>query len=114
MLTQVNSRWHDGRAYSAMEGTVAVVDDADADAVAHMKHLVSAGQAEMVKDDPEPEPEPVVEPEPEPEPDVDAAVAADWYQSKTVLELRDLARERDLQVSGSKDELVARLMGDAE
>jgi hypothetical protein len=57
-ITQVNSRWLDGRTYAAGEGTVSVVDDADHDAVAHMRYLATTGQVEILAEDPEPEPEP--------------------------------------------------------
>jgi hypothetical protein len=56
-ITQVNSRWLDGRTYAAGEGTVTVVDDRDRDAVAHMQHLAATGQVEILDDEPEPEPE---------------------------------------------------------
>jgi hypothetical protein len=55
-ITQVNSRWLDGRTYAAGEGTVTVVDDRDRDAVAHMRHLAATGQVEILDDEPEPEP----------------------------------------------------------
>lgn len=54
ILEQVNSHWSDGRHFSAGVGTVTTVDDADKDAVAHFKHLVKAGLAEVVKEEPEP------------------------------------------------------------
>jgi hypothetical protein len=57
-ITQVNSRWLDGRTYAAGEGTVTVVDDRDRDAVAHMQHLAATGQVQILDDDPEPDPEP--------------------------------------------------------
>jgi hypothetical protein len=60
-ITQVNSRWLDGRTYAAGEGTVTVVDDRDRDAVAHMQHLAATGQVQILDDDPEPEPEPAPE-----------------------------------------------------
>jgi hypothetical protein len=56
-ITQVNSRWADGRTYAAGEGTVSVVDDADHDAVAHMRYLARVGQVEILAEDPEPEEE---------------------------------------------------------
>ena len=52
ILQQVNSHWTDGRHLSASVGTVRVADDADKDAVAHLKYLVTSGQAEVVKDEP--------------------------------------------------------------
>jgi hypothetical protein len=64
-ITQVNSRWLDGRTYSAGEGTVSVVDDADVDAVGHMRYLAATGQVEILAEDPEPEPEPEEESAPE-------------------------------------------------
>jgi hypothetical protein len=56
-ITQVNSRWLDGRTYAAGEGTVSVVDDGDRDAVAHMRYLAGVGQVEILAEDPEPDPE---------------------------------------------------------
>lgn len=53
-LDQVNSRWTDGRHFSAGAGATTEVDDADADAVAHMMHLVKTGQAVLLDDEPEP------------------------------------------------------------
>ena len=51
-LDHVNSHWADGRHFSAGAGAVTEVDDADKDAVAHMRHLVRIGLAEIVKDEP--------------------------------------------------------------
>jgi hypothetical protein len=83
-ITQVNSRWLDGRTYAAGEGTVTVVDDRDRDAVAHMHHLVATGQVEILDDDPEPEPDP--DPDPEPK------------QAEMVDKIADPAEVKDAQI----------------
>lgn len=60
ILEQVNSHWSDGRHLSAGVGTVRQADDADADAVAHLQHLVGAGLAEVVEEPPAEPPEPTL------------------------------------------------------
>lgn len=45
VVRQVNSRWSDGRTFAAMPGRRVTVDDADVDAVAHMRHLIEVGDA---------------------------------------------------------------------
>jgi hypothetical protein len=83
-ITQVNSRWLDGRTYAAGEGTVTVVDDGDRDAVAHMQHLAATGQVEILDADPEPEPEP--DPDPDPK------------QAEMVDKIADSAEVKDAQI----------------
>ena len=108
MNRQGGTRSRDGRVFSAGEGTTGVVDDSDIDMSDAIKELAAAGLVEILDD--EPEPVPVVEPEPvveEVEPE--AVPVAENYEDRTVIELRDLARSRNLPVGGSKDELIARL-----
>jgi alkanesulfonate monooxygenase SsuD/methylene tetrahydromethanopterin reductase-like flavin-dependent oxidoreductase (luciferase family) len=108
VVNQVQSRWTDGRTFSAMPGRRVTVDDADTDAVAHMRHLVTAGDAVEIKPKKAAKKEPetvakIVKP-PEPPPATGAA--------PTNEELRDDLRERGLPVSGNKDELIERLADD--
>lgn len=114
----VSGRTRDGRVYSAMQGTESVVDDDDADMVALVESFAAAGQVDIHKESKADEAEEAAdgaadEPEPEPEPEP-AEVSHTRYEERTVVELRDLARERGLQVSGSKDELITRLVEAAE
>jgi hypothetical protein len=97
-------RTSDGRVYSAMAGTETVVDDDDEGMVALMKQLAASGVVEIVGDEPE-----QAEEQAEEEAEEEAEVSQTRYEDKTVLELRDLARERGLPVGGSKDDLIARL-----
>jgi hypothetical protein len=57
VVRQINSRWRDGRTLSAMEGRRITVDDADIDAVAHLKALIASGDAVEVKKEAEVVPE---------------------------------------------------------
>jgi hypothetical protein len=90
-ITQVNSRWLDGRTYAAGEGTVTVVDDGDRDAVAHMQHLAATGQVQILDDDPEPKPEPKPDPDPEPK------------QAEMVDKIADPAEAKDAQIVPEDD-----------
>jgi hypothetical protein len=102
-----SGRTSDGRVYSAMADTETIVDDDDEGMVALMKQLAAAGAVEIVKEtkaQPEPEPAPATE-----EPSAEPKPAITRYEDRTVVELRDLARERGLSTSGSKDELITRL-----
>jgi hypothetical protein len=113
---QVNDRTAGGHIYSAGEGAVSVVDDADADMVALMRKLAAAGQVEIVDDESKPvgvdetaSEEPVAaEPAAVEEP---APASHSRYEDRTVTELRDLVRSRGLPVTGSKDDLITRLRG---
>jgi len=118
---QVNGRTSDGRVYSAGEGAVTDVDDDDEGMVALFKDFVARGVAEIVEekkaakasdtsaDTEQSEDGPVAEAEVEPGP-----VTHTRYEDRTIVELRTLARARNLAVSGSKDDLVARLRGESE
>lgn len=102
-----SGRTFDGRVYSAMAGTVTVVDDADEGMVTLMKQFAAAGAVEIIGE----------QPDTGPDTEVDgtaaetgsAQVSHTQYEDRTVVELRDLARERGLPTSGSKDDLVTRL-----
>ena len=86
LVRQVNSRWHDGRSFAGMPGRRVTVDGSDADAVAHMRHLVYTGDAvEMANK--------IVDP-------------------PTNEELREDLRERGLPTSGNKDALTDRIADD--
>jgi hypothetical protein len=91
-ITQVNSRWTDGRTYAAGEGTVSVVDDGDRDAVAHMRYLAGVGQVDILPEDPDPEPE--LEPEPDEEEESDP---------ETVDKIADPAEVKDARIVSGDD-----------
>lgn len=123
-LQQVNERARDGRVFAAGQGAVWDVDDADTDMVDLARNMAARQLAEILRPEPEAEPEP--EPEAEPETGgeqsenaevVEEAEAAPVvhtrYEDRTIVELRELARGRGLPVSGSKEDLIARLR-DAE
>lgn len=120
MNRQGSTRSRDGRVFSAMEGSTREVDDSDVDMCDAIKDLAAGGVVEILDDKPpegdtdatagdgaseESEAAPVVE-------EVEAApVAHTRYEDRTVVELRELARGRNLPVGGGKDELIARLRG---
>jgi SAP domain len=108
VVNQVQSRWTDGRTFSAMPGRRVTVDDADTDAVAHMRHLAAAGDVIEIKPKKaaKKEPETVAKiVKPDPAPPVSTV-------APTNEELRDDLRERGLPVSGNKEELIERLADD--
>ena len=112
VVRQVNSRFRDGRTFSAMPGRRVTVDDSDNDAVAHMKALVVAGDAVEIKapprrskkDDPDTANK-VLKP-------VEVKPAGEPAPVPTNEELREELRDRGLAVSGNKDELTDRLAED--
>lgn len=112
---QVNGRTAGGHVYSAGEGTVSDIDDNDVDMVNLMRTWVALGSVEIIDTDTEAEDE-------EDSPDEDAAAGPDAdeepavygpYEDRTILQLRDLARSRDLPIGGSKSDLIARLRGES-
>jgi hypothetical protein len=121
-LQQVNERARDGRVFSAGQGAVWDVDDADTDMVDLARSMAARQLAEILGAEAEPEAEPEaggeqsenaevaeeVEAEAEAEP---APVIHTDYEDRTIVELREVARSRNLPVSGSKDDLIARLRG---
>jgi hypothetical protein len=121
-LQQVNERARDGRVFSAGQGAVWDVDDADTDMVDLARSMAARQLAEILGAEAEPEAEPEaggeqsedvevaeeVEAEAEPAP-----VVHTRYEDRTIVELREVARSRNLPVSGSKEDLIARLR-DAE
>jgi hypothetical protein len=108
---QVNDRTAGGHIYSAGEGAVTVVDDADEDMIALMRRLAAAGQVEILGAEEPASEEPATaaaEPAAVEEP---VPTSHSRYEDRTVTELRDLARSRGLPVTGSKDDLITRLRG---
>lgn len=80
--------------------------------------LVGPGAPSAAEAEAKPEPEVVPDPSPDSTPPVSSAASSDPdddedgppdYAAYRVVDLRDLSRERGLQVAGSKAELVARL-----
>jgi len=123
MLDQVNERTRDGRVFSAGADSVRTIDDADENMADLARSMTARGLAEVVADEPEPESEEDTDSDPdaddakesadapdeaEPEP---APIAHSHYEDRTIVELRELARGRGLPVSGSKDDLIARIRG---
>src|SRR6266498_3835815 len=112
MLDNISPRSRDGRVFSAMQGMTSEIDDNDVDMCDAIRGEADAGRVNIHEEEPEPVP---VEPVPEPEPwavpvveEVEAVpVAYTSYTDRTVAELREAARSRNLPVGGSKDDLIA-------
>lgn len=129
-VDSVNERTADGRVFAAGAGVTQVVDDGDKLLMTVIDHLRQRGLV-VVLDEPEPEPDSgtsagsrTSEPDtgtdtpPDTRPDTSAAetdsaqVSHTRYEDRTIVELRTLARSRNLPVGGSKEELVVRLRGE--
>jgi hypothetical protein len=121
---QVNARTADGRVYSAMAGATTDVDDDDENMVAMFRDLAARGLVGIAGDDEDvdEESEPVETADDDdtatsstPAEDGYDAIAkpygkpADTYDNRSLADLRELARDRGLPVSGTKDELITRL-----
>jgi hypothetical protein len=104
VVRQVNTRYRDGRTFSAMPGRRITVDEADKDAVEHFRELVASGDVVEVTHGAQPQLGPVEETE--------AAGGTDVAPAPTNEELREDLRERGLPTSGNKAELTERLAED--